>query len=100
MVRPILKDPFLTDTVTSHELPFLLVLELFLEKLFSGMCVPTYLRNGLHLLKYIQEIFHEYSNSMVSIAKELKSELRRYFSMPCEITEKPIRSYDSYILRR
>jgi len=56
--------------------------DLFVNKLFSGKCLPTFLWSNHRLLKRIQELFEDNDNSIVSAAKKLKTDLRRYFSKP------------------
>lgn len=59
-------------------------LDLFIEKVFSGECVPTFLWNYLDLFSRLREVFLEYDNSIVSTAKQLKHELRLIFALPGE----------------
>ena len=56
--------------------------DLFVNKLFSGNCIPTFLWSNHRLFKHIQELFQDSDNSIVSVAKKLKAEFRRYFSVP------------------
>ncbi|KAL7543501.1 hypothetical protein ACHAXR_013176 [Thalassiosira sp. AJA248-18] len=82
-----LRDPSLRGTmgVMAHQLFVPLPqnqLEIFVNKLFSGKCIPTSLWTNDRLLKHLQELFKECDNSILSAAKQLKSELRRYFSIP------------------
>lgn len=56
--------------------------DLFINKLFSGKCIPTFLWSNRCLLTRIQELFQDSDNSIVSVAKKLKTDLRRYFSVP------------------
>eukprot|EP00581_Thalassiosira_minuscula_P018207 CAMPEP_0183716596 /NCGR_PEP_ID=MMETSP0737-20130205/10450_1 /TAXON_ID=385413 /ORGANISM="Thalassiosira miniscula, Strain CCMP1093" /LENGTH=878 /DNA_ID=CAMNT_0025945889 /DNA_START=12 /DNA_END=2648 /DNA_ORIENTATION=- len=82
-----LRDPCLRGTsgVVMSELfvPLPQVqLELFVNKLFSSKCLPTLLWKSGPLWRHIQELFQECDNSIVSVAKQLKTQLRRYFALP------------------
>jgi len=61
--------------------------DLFVNRLFSSKCIPTFLWTDHRLLKHIHEIFRDCDNSIVSVATKLKSELRRYFSAPGELRQ-------------
>jgi len=58
--------------------------DLFINRLFSSKCIPTFLWTDHRLLKHIHELFRDCDNSIMSVATKLKSELRRYFSAPGE----------------
>ena len=59
-------------------------LDMFMNELMSSNCVPTFLWDNDTLLNHIQDVFHEYDNSMVSTSRRLMKELGRYFSLPGE----------------
>jgi len=82
-----LRDPSLRGTtgVVARELfvPLPQIqLDIFVNHLYSGKCIPTFLWTNVRILNQIQELFQECDNSIVSVAKQLKMHLRRYFSLP------------------
>eukprot|EP00578_Thalassiosira_sp_NH16_P019069 CAMPEP_0181095050 /NCGR_PEP_ID=MMETSP1071-20121207/10318_1 /TAXON_ID=35127 /ORGANISM="Thalassiosira sp., Strain NH16" /LENGTH=690 /DNA_ID=CAMNT_0023177417 /DNA_START=185 /DNA_END=2260 /DNA_ORIENTATION=+ len=86
-----LRDPALCSTagVMTHELSVPMPevqLDIFVNRLYAGKCIPTFLWTNHHLLKDIQKIFHDIDNSIVSVAKQLKATLRHHFSIPAAIT--------------
>lgn len=57
--------------------------DLFVNHLFfSGKCVPSFLWTNQSLWNHTLEVFHEFDNSVMSLARYLKAELRRYFAVP------------------
>eukprot|EP00804_Cyclotella_cryptica_P030292 CCRYP_019236-RA/>CCRYP_019236-RA protein AED:0.04 eAED:0.04 QI:159/1/1/1/0.66/0.75/4/985/503 len=56
--------------------------EYFMNKLTSVNCIPTFLWCNEHLLEHIQTAFQQKDNSLVGIARRLKTELSNYFSLP------------------
>ncbi len=57
--------------------------DIFVNRLFlSGKCIPSFLWTNESIWDHSQEIFHEVDNSIISLARHLKSELRRYFTVP------------------
>lgn len=49
---------------------------------FSGKCIPSFLWTNQSLWNHAMEIFHEFDNSIISLARHLKTELRRHFAVP------------------
>ena len=60
----------------------IIFIDMFMNKLMMSDCIPLFLWDNDVLLNHIQDIFHEYDNSIVSTARRLKKELGRYFSLP------------------
>jgi hypothetical protein len=57
--------------------------DIFAKQLFfSGKCFPSFLWTNKSLWNHAQEIFHEFDNSIMSLGRHLKAELRRYFAVP------------------
>mmetsp|Transcript_29088 Transcript_29088/g.45768 ORF Transcript_29088/g.45768 Transcript_29088/m.45768 type:complete len:386 (+) Transcript_29088:100-1257(+) len=57
--------------------------DIFANQLFfSGKCVPSFLWTNQSLWNHALEVFHEFDNSVMSLARYLKAELRRYFAVP------------------
>ena len=57
--------------------------DIFVNKLFfSGKCIPSFLWTNKSLWSHMLEQFHEFDNSIISLARHLKTELRRYFAVP------------------
>jgi len=61
--------------------------DMFVDKLFSNENrIPTFLWNNNDLFRHLHEIYRECDNSVISLARELKSVLNRYFAKPGEKT--------------
>mmetsp|Transcript_27945 Transcript_27945/g.58713 ORF Transcript_27945/g.58713 Transcript_27945/m.58713 type:complete len:692 (-) Transcript_27945:1091-3166(-) len=61
--------------------------DMFVDKLFSNENrIPTFLWNNTDLFRHLHEIYRECDNSVISLARELKSVLNRYFAKPGEKT--------------
>mmetsp|Transcript_4706 Transcript_4706/g.9702 ORF Transcript_4706/g.9702 Transcript_4706/m.9702 type:complete len:466 (+) Transcript_4706:257-1654(+) len=57
--------------------------DMFVDKLFSNENrIPTFLWNNTDLFRHLHEIYRECDNSVISLARELKSVLNRYFAKP------------------
>eukprot|EP00984_Skeletonema_dohrnii_P025989 scaffold15238_cov125-Skeletonema_dohrnii-CCMP3373.AAC.2 len=57
--------------------------DIFVNRLFfSDKCVPSFLWTNQSLWNHALEVFHEFDNSVMSMARHLKAELRRYFAVP------------------
>eukprot|EP00986_Skeletonema_menzelii_P014807 scaffold10327_cov144-Skeletonema_menzelii.AAC.2 len=57
--------------------------DIFVNRLFfSDKCVPSFLWTNQSLWNHALEVFHEFDNSIMSLARHLKAELRRYFAVP------------------
>lgn len=58
--------------------------DIFANQLFfsEGMCIPSFLWTNQSLWNNTLELFHEFDNSVMSLARHLKAELRRYFAIP------------------
>ncbi len=58
--------------------------DIFVNQLFfsSGeKCIPSFLWTNRSLWNHALEMFHEFDNSIMSLARHLKSELRRHFAV-------------------
>lgn len=54
--------------------------DIFMNELMLRQCIPCTFWDNKDVMDDMQDVFHEFDNSIVGAARRLKTELGRYFS--------------------